>query len=88
VPCGIMLREALKQEDIAVLILYDEPPKRFDISEVDDTQPSNGCGLLWQFFGWVEAGAFEISADAFTTFRVRPPPDSPLCEKSRMMDES
>ena len=69
VQSGNMLREALKQEDVTIVVLYDEPPKRFDINAIEDTTPSNGEGLFWQFFVWIEAPSFEISADAFTTFR-------------------
>ena len=70
-PCGIILREALKHEDIALIILYDEPDADFRIEEIDENAQSTGEGAFWQFFTWVDRGAFEVSTDAFTTLRVR-----------------
>ena len=32
--------------------------------------PQTGEGVFWRFFDWIEKGTFEVSADAFTTFRV------------------
>ena len=32
--------------------------------------PQTGQGVFWRFFDWIEKGTFEVSADAFTTFRV------------------
>jgi calcium binding protein 39 len=61
-PCGGILREALKYDAIAALLLYDEPTP----------DPSSGEGVFWRFFEWIDKGAFEVSADAFNTFRVRP----------------
>ena len=51
-PCGGILREALKYDAIAALLLYDEPME--DGKTLD----------------WIDKGAFEVSADAFNTFRV------------------
>lgn len=31
--------------------------------------PQTGQGVFWRFFDWIEKGTFEVSADAFTTFR-------------------
>ncbi|KAI9754246.1 MAG: hypothetical protein M1815_005744 [Lichina confinis] len=31
--------------------------------------PQTGEGVFWRFFDWIEKGTFEVSADAFTTFR-------------------
>lgn len=72
-PCGGVLREALKYDAIAALILYDEPTpdgKVRDLAAVDPAEPSSGEGVFWRFFDWIDKGAFEVSADAFNTFRV------------------
>ncbi|KAL5365423.1 Mo25-like protein [Aspergillus floccosus] len=71
-PCGTILREALKFDVIAAIILYDqsregEPAIR--LSEVQPGIPQNGNGVFWEFFRWIDRGSFELSADAFTTFR-------------------
>jgi len=29
----------------------------------------SGNGVFWEFFEWIDRGSFEVSADAFTTFR-------------------
>ena len=73
-PCGGVLREALKYDAIAALLLYDEPTpdgKTRDLGSVDPDLPSTGEGVFWKFFDWIDKGAFEVSADAFNTFRVR-----------------
>ena len=73
-PCGGILREALKYDAIAALLLYDEPMedgKSVDLGSVNPDMPSSGNGVFWKFFGWIDKGAFEVSADAFNTFRVR-----------------
>lgn len=72
-PCGGILREALKYDAIAALLLYDEPMedgKSIDLANVNPDLPSSGNGVFWKFFGWIDKGAFEVSADAFNTFRV------------------
>lgn len=72
-PCGGVLREALKYDSIAALLLYDEPTedgKTRDLGDVNPDEPSTGNGVFWKFFGWIDKGAFEVSADAFNTFRV------------------
>lgn len=71
-PCGAVLREALKNQHIAQIILYDQSLENqleniYDIDFVD--RPQSGDGLFWKFFEWIDGGAFEVSADAFTTFR-------------------
>ncbi|OAT06813.1 conidiophore development protein hymA [Blastomyces gilchristii SLH14081] len=71
-PCGSILREALKFEVIAAIILYDESARdepTIRINEVDPGAKQTGEGLLWNFFQWINRGSFEVSADAFTTFR-------------------
>ncbi|KAL6707640.1 Hym1p [Coniothyrium glycines] len=71
-PCGGILREALKYDAIAALLLYDEPledGKSIDLANVNPDLPASGNGVFWKFFGWIDKGAFEVSADAFNTFR-------------------
>ena len=82
-PCGAVLREVLKYEGIASIILYDQSYDQslenqldtklgdiaYDTAYVD--RPQSGDGVFWRFFDWIDGGAFEVSADAFTTFRVR-----------------
>lgn len=73
-PCGTILREAFKFDVIAAIILFDqsqgdEPAIR--LTNVRPGMPQTGEGVFWQFFGWIDRGSFEVSADAFTTFRVR-----------------
>jgi calcium binding protein 39 len=75
-PCGGVLREALKFDAIAALLLYDEPSedgKPLDLANVNPDLPSSGSGVFWKFFDWIDKGAFEVSADAFNTFRARQP---------------
>lgn len=71
-PCGGVLREALKYDAICALLLYDEPTPDgtpVDLGNVNPDLPSSGEGVLWKFFDWIDKGAFEVSADAFNTFR-------------------
>ena len=73
-PCGAVLREVLKHESIVRIILYDQSlenqldVKIEGIAYVEE--PQSGDGVFWKFFDWIDGGAFEVSADAFTTFRV------------------
>ncbi|KAL8968369.1 MAG: hypothetical protein Q9183_002492 [Haloplaca sp. 2 TL-2023] len=75
-PCGVVLREILRQyEDVASIILHDESrgnQRAISIDEIDPREApvQTGEGVFWQFFTWIENGAFEVSTDAFTTFRV------------------
>lgn len=74
-PAGTVLREVLKSEAAAAIILYHDPSE-------DGTSPSKGLrginpeikqsgrGVFWKFFNWIDQGSFEVGADAFTTFRV------------------
>ncbi|KAL9586750.1 MAG: hypothetical protein Q9212_000696 [Teloschistes hypoglaucus] len=74
-PCGVVLREMLKQyEEVAAIILYDEShenERATSVDEIDlrDSPVQSGHGVFWSFFSWIENGAFEVSTDAFTTFR-------------------
>ena len=73
-PCGTILRQALQYDTIAAVILYDESQpgeKAVQLSTVDVGKKQTGKGIFWNFFQWINKGSFEISADAFTTFRVR-----------------
>lgn len=72
-PCGVVLREILKYESIAAIVLYDqskENEKAINIEHIDVEQKRSGEGVFWKFFPWIDGGAFEVSTDAFTTFRV------------------
>ncbi|KAF2753696.1 Mo25-like protein [Pseudovirgaria hyperparasitica] len=71
-PCGGVLREALKHEVVAAIVLYDEPNpdgKPLDLANINLDAPVSGNGVFWNFFDWIDKGAFEVSADAFNTFR-------------------
>ncbi|KAI1930834.1 Hym1p [Ophidiomyces ophidiicola] len=52
-PCGTILREALKFEVVTGIVLYDQSARDEPAIRLNDVQP----------------GSFEVSADAFTTFR-------------------
>lgn len=71
-PCGTILREALKFDVVAAIILCDESREGEPAIRLRDlllnTQQS-GNGIFWEFFEWIDRGSFEVSADAFTTFR-------------------
>ncbi|KAF2625044.1 Mo25-domain-containing protein [Macroventuria anomochaeta] len=72
-PCGGVLREALRYDAIAALLLYDEGDedgKQLDLANVNPDIPASGNGIFWRFFDWIDKGAFELSADAFNTFRT------------------
>lgn len=72
-PCGVVLREALKHESVAAIIMYDqsqEDQRAARLDEIDFEGRQSDHGVFWQFFGWIDHGAFEVSTDAFTTFRV------------------
>ncbi|KAK5088743.1 Hym1p [Lithohypha guttulata] len=71
-PCGQILRQALAYDTIAAVVLYDEsqPGERaVQLKEVDVGHRQSGKGTFWNFFQWINKGSFEVSADAFTTFR-------------------
>ena len=72
-PCGVVLREALKHDAIAEIILYDQSVKGEKVARINDIdlgEKQTGNGVFWDFFSWIDRGAFEVSTDAFTTFRV------------------
>ncbi|EFQ97857.1 conidiophore development protein hymA [Nannizzia gypsea CBS 118893] len=71
-PCGSILREALKYEVVAGIILYDESgegERAIRLNEIQPGKKQSGEGLFWSFLGWINQSSFEVSADAFTTFR-------------------
>ncbi|KAL2834967.1 conidiophore development protein hymA [Aspergillus cavernicola] len=71
-PCGTILREALKFDVIAAIILYDQSKEGEAAIRLTEVQPNisqRGTGVFWRFFHWIDRGSFELSADAFTTFR-------------------
>jgi len=72
-PAGTVLREVLKSDAAAALILYDDPVEGNLGKGLSNIQPDvkqSGKGVFWKFFGWIDQGSFEVGADAFTTFRV------------------
>ncbi|CAD0092065.1 unnamed protein product, partial [Aureobasidium vineae] len=71
-PCGGILKEALKHDAVTALILYDEPSlhgQPLDLGSIDTDQPASGQGVFWKFFDWIDKSLFEVSTDAFDTFR-------------------
>jgi calcium binding protein 39 len=73
-PAGSVLREVLKNEAAAAIILYDDGDEPGSSSKgivaVDRDRRQSGNGVFWRFFDWVDKSSFEVAADAFTTFRV------------------
>lgn len=71
---GSVLREVLKHEGACKVILYDDgdqPGSSVNgVQAIDRDRPQSGTGVFWKFFDWIDRGSFEVSADAFTTFRV------------------
>jgi calcium binding protein 39 len=73
-PAGSVLREVLKSESAAAAILYDDGDRPGSsakgLSVIDRDRQQGGNGVFWKFFDWIDKSSFEVSADAFTTFRV------------------
>ncbi|KAI5306587.1 hypothetical protein KEM56_000172 [Ascosphaera pollenicola] len=70
--CGSILREALKVEVSAAVILHDESNEKtrvIRLTEIQLRRKQSGEGVFWKFFRWINKSSFEVSADAFTTFR-------------------
>jgi calcium binding protein 39 len=74
-PAGTVLREVLKSDAAAAILLYDDPsedgtssPK--GLTGINPELKQSGRGVFWKFFKWIDQGSFEVGADAFTTFRV------------------
>lgn len=76
IPAGTVLREVLKNDAAAAIILYDDSGNGGNGSKgLTGIQPEvqqSGNGVFWKFFEWIDKGSFEVGADAFTTFRVSP----------------
>ncbi|KAI1325626.1 Mo25-like protein [Xylariaceae sp. FL0255] len=72
-PAGAVLREVLKSEAAAAIILYDDGEQPGSslkgVTAIDRERPQSGNGVFWKFFAWIDESAFEVAADAFTTFR-------------------
>ena len=71
--CGMVLRDILKHENVAAIILFNQSSKdehATKIHDIDFEAIQTGEGIFWNFFPWIDTGAFEVSTDAFTTFRV------------------
>lgn len=73
-PAGSVLREILKHEAAAAIILYDDGEEQGSSAKglmgIDQDRPQSGNGVFWRFFDWIDKSSFEVAADAFTTFRV------------------
>jgi calcium binding protein 39 len=73
-PAGSVLREVIKNEAAAAVILYDDPEESGSSSQgvaaIEGDRPQAGNGVFWKFFDWIDKSSFEVAADAFTTFRV------------------
>ena len=70
---GTVLREVLKSDAAAAIILYHDPTSEGAAKGLSGIQPEvrqSGQGVFWKFFAWIDQGSFEVGADAFTTFRV------------------
>jgi len=74
-PAGTVLREVLKSEAAAAVILFDDGDEPGSSSRgvagINTDRPQSGNGVFWTFFDWIDKSSFEVAADAFTTFRVR-----------------
>jgi calcium binding protein 39 len=73
-PSGIVLRELIKSDAAAAIILYDDSgdgsKTAKGLSGVQPELPQSGNGVFWKFFNWIDQGSFELGADAFNTFRA------------------
>lgn len=73
-PAGSVLREVIKSEAAAAIILYDDGDEPGSSAHgpmaIDRDRLQSGNGIFWRFFDWIDKGSFEVAADAFTTFRV------------------
>lgn len=73
-PAGSVLREVIKSEAAAAIILYDDGDEpgssAHGLMAIDRDRLQSGHGIFWRFFEWIDKGSFEVAADAFTTFRA------------------
>lgn len=71
---GSVLREMLKHQAAAAVILFDDGEEQGSsfkgIGGIDEDRQQSGNGVFWRFFEWIDKSSFEVAADAFTTFRV------------------
>ncbi|ROV95092.1 hypothetical protein VSDG_05841 [Cytospora chrysosperma] len=62
-PAGSVLRELLKNEAAAAVILYDDGEEQGSSSKgimgIDQDRPQSGNGVFWRFFGWIDKSSFE-----------------------------
>ena len=74
-PAGSILREVLKHEPTAAIILYEDGNMNGSSAQgykaINTNRQQTGNGTFWKFFDWIDKSSFEVAADAFTTFRVR-----------------
>ena len=88
-PAGTVLREVLKNEAAAAIILYDDGDETGSsargVAGINLDRPQSGRGVFWMFFDWIDKSSFEVSADAFTTFRVRAPFSPDGCSSPRKL---
>lgn len=74
---GTVLREMLKHQAAAAVVLFDDGEEQGSSSKgiggIDEDRQQSGNGVFWRLFEWIDKSSFEVAADAFTTFRVRPP---------------
>lgn len=81
--CGLVLREVIRQEAACSAILHDEPDadwiygpaQRRGVQHINRKQVQSGKGVFWTFFEWIDGtgASFELSTDAFATFKVSLP---------------
>lgn len=73
-PAGTVLREVLKSDAATAIILYHDPlegsPGAKGLTGIQPEARQSGRGVFWKFFDWIDRGSFDLSADAFNTFRV------------------
>ncbi|ROW10752.1 hypothetical protein VPNG_05133 [Cytospora leucostoma] len=62
-PAGTVLREVMKNEAAAAVILYDDGEEQGSSSKgimgIDQDRPQTGNGVFWRFFGWIDKSSFE-----------------------------
>ncbi|TVY25546.1 Conidiophore development protein [Lachnellula hyalina] len=72
-PAGTVLREVLKSDAATAIILYHDPsegsPGAKGLTGIQPEARQSGRGVFWKFFDWIDRGSFDLSADAFNTFR-------------------
>lgn len=73
IPAGTVLREILKSDAATAIILYDDDSENGSqakpLGEINPAHAQSGKGIFWKFFTWIDQGSFELSADAFQSFR-------------------